>query len=212
MIPKACPRRQRVGTGFRIRSCAKGKKYNARRGRQIALAPDRRAEVGRASPDRRPAARVAVQYPRRTPMAIRSAARACSTCSPAPARSASRRFRAARLTRCSSTTACRRARCCATMSSRSASAASRAFSAAMPRSLGRRIRSSRSRSPSSIRPIARAWPKRRWPPRATAAGLSPARWWWWRKRRTPVSKRRRDSRNWSGANTTIRSWCSLRHA
>ena len=55
-------------------------------------------------------------------------ARGCSTCSPAPARSASRRCRAARSSRCSSTTAPKRARCCATMSRRSVSAASPSLS------------------------------------------------------------------------------------
>ena len=55
------------------------------------------------------------------PTAIRSPARACSTCSPAPARSGSRRCRAARPSRCSSMTARRRARCCGRMSRRWAS-------------------------------------------------------------------------------------------
>ena len=45
------------------------------------------------------------------PMTIRSRTRACSICLPAPARSASRRSRAARRSRCSSTTAPRRGRC-----------------------------------------------------------------------------------------------------
>ena len=57
------------------------------------------------APDRRPAARSRCSTFSRMPTAIRLPARACSTCSPAPARSASRRSRAARPTRCSSTTA-----------------------------------------------------------------------------------------------------------
>ena len=49
-------------------------------------------------------------------------------------------------------------------------AASRASSAAMRPSSGRRIRSSRSRWCSSIRPMARDWPRRRSPRRARADG------------------------------------------
>ena len=57
------------------------------------------------------------------PTAIRSWTRGCSTCSPEPARSASRRCRAARRSCCSSMTARRRARCCAATSRRWAPAA-----------------------------------------------------------------------------------------
>src|SRR5450759_2002943 len=64
----------------------------------------------------------------------------------------------------------RAARCCATTPSSSGWAASPAFSGAMPASSVPRIRSSRLRWPSSIRPTARASPKRRLPPRARAAG------------------------------------------
>ena len=70
------------------------RKYESRR-RTLALAPDCRAESGRLRPtaDR---LRESLFKSWRMPMAIRSPARACSTCLPAPARSASRRCRAAR--------------------------------------------------------------------------------------------------------------------
>src|ERR1700694_4278087 len=51
-------------------------------------------------------------------MTTRLTARGCSTCSPGPARSALRRSRAARNSPCSSITARRRVRCCATTSRR----------------------------------------------------------------------------------------------
>ena len=51
-----------------------------------------------------------------------------------------------------------------------AGGATQGLSVAMRPSSGRRIRSSRSRSRSSIRPMARAWPSRRSRRRATAAG------------------------------------------
>ena len=50
-----------------------------------------------------------------------------------------------------------------------------ASSGAMPRSSARRIRSSRSRWSSSIRPMARGSPSKRSPRRARAAGSRPAR-------------------------------------
>src|SRR3981189_2154058 len=56
------------------------------------------------------------------PMTIRFKMRAGSPCSPAPVRSASKRSRAVRRSHCSSITAPRRARCCATMSRRLGSA------------------------------------------------------------------------------------------
>ena len=64
-------------------------------------------------------------------------ARACSTCSPAPARSGWRRCRAGLRSRCSSTTAPRRARCFAPTSMRSARAARPRSSAATRPSSGR---------------------------------------------------------------------------
>ena len=64
----------------------------------------------------------------------------------------------------------RRAPCCARMWRRWAWAASPAFSGAMRASSAWRTRSSRSRSPFSIRRTAAAWPKRRWPRPAPAAG------------------------------------------
>ena len=69
--------------------------------------------------------------------------------------------RAAPHSRCSSTRRRRRARCCARTSRRSALAARRASSAATPPGSARRIRSNRSRSPFSIRLMARASPKKR---------------------------------------------------
>ena len=59
----------------------------------------------------------------RIPTATPSPAPGCWTCSPAPARSASRRYRAARPTRCLSMKGWKRARCCAITSRHSASAA-----------------------------------------------------------------------------------------
>ena len=62
---KKQPRRDRTGgpRPYPIRMIREHDKVNARSRRQIALAPDRRAEIGFAAPDRRPAARVAVQHP-----------------------------------------------------------------------------------------------------------------------------------------------------
>ena len=113
------------------------------------------------APDRRPPARIAVQYPDaclRRPGDRRARARPVRRHRRARHRSdlARRGLRAVRRRRRR-----RRARCCATTPSRSAWAASPAFSGATPPNWVRRIRSSRSRSRSSIRPTARAWPRRR---------------------------------------------------
>ena len=158
--------------------------------------------------DRRPAARGAVQHPDACLWRSGDAARACSTCLPAPARSASRRSRAARPTRCSSTTASRRARCCATTSRRSGLggvtrifrrdatklgpvASARAVHARLPRSA---LRQGPGREGAGLRARRRL---------AQAGGAGRGRGSGRRRR----SRRRKASRNWSGADTTIRNWC-----
>ena len=179
-------------------------------GGTLALAPDRRAEVGRASADRRPPARGAVQHPR--PRLRRSGhrrARARPVRRHRRARHrgdlARRGLRAVRRRR-----RARRARCCATMSRRSASAASPAFSAATPRSSGRRIRSSRSRSPSSIRPIGKGLAEKALASARDGGWLKPGALVVVEEAADAGFRRRRGSRNWSGAtHTTItRSWSS----
>ena len=146
---------------------------DAHRRRQAARARADGAEIAGDPADRRPAARVAVQHP--GPRLRRSGrrARACSTCSPAPARSASRRCRAAQPSCCSSMTAPRRARCCAAMSMRWARAARARSIAATPRSSASSARCSRSRWLSSIRLMARVWPSGRCSRRVDGGWLTP---------------------------------------
>ena len=142
-------------------------------------------------------------------MAIRSAARACSICSPAPARSASKRCRAARPSRYSSTTARRRARSSAKMSPRSALAASSRIFRRDATKLG----PAHPLEPFSLAFLdppygqnlaadgARLGARRRLA-RARRAG---------RRRgsgKIRASPRRKDLPNWSGALTTIPSSCS----
>ena len=114
-----------------------GGRADADRRRQARRAHAARAEIAGDPADLRPAARGAVQHPPAFLRRSGRAARACSTCSPAPARWASRRCRAARPSCCSSTTARRRARCCAAMSMRWARAARARSIAATPPGSGR---------------------------------------------------------------------------
>ena len=85
----------------------------------------------------------------------------------------------------------RRARCCAPMSRPWVSAASPASGAPTRPSSAERRRAGRSASPSSIRPMARVSPARRWPGWFPAAGSRPARSSSSRRRRRPRSPRRR---------------------
>ena len=83
---------------------------NADRRRPARRAHPGGAEIAGDPAHRRPVARVALQHPGPRPSATPSPGHACSTCSPGPAHSASKRCRAAPGLRCSSTTARRRAR------------------------------------------------------------------------------------------------------
>ena len=169
---------RRAGTGApreatRAAVRRRARNADAHRRRTLARARAGRAEIARHPADRRPPARGVVQHPHAR--LWRSGHRRAR---PRPVR----RHRGARdrsdfAWRCVCAVRRRRRRgprrCCARMSPRSDSAAARASFGAMRPSSARRIRSSRFRSPSSIRPMGRAWPKRRSRRRMRAAGSRP---------------------------------------
>ncbi len=139
-------------------------------------------------------------------MTIRSRRRACSTCSPAPARSASRRSRAVRRSRCSSIMALKPARCCATMSKRSGLGGVTKVYRRDAGNLG---------PAHPVEPFAPGVSRSALPHEAgrESAGLV-ARWrladarrrcWWSRKPRRRNLRRRKVLRSWSGAPTTTPS-------
>ena len=133
-------------------------------------------------------------------------ARACSIFSPAPARSASRRCRAARHLRCSSTTAPKRARCCArTSTSLGLGGVARIF-----RRDATKLGPAHPLEPFSLAfldpPYGQGSPNRPSSPHAPEDGSRPTRSSSWRKRRMPrISRRPRDLPSSNGAATTIPS-------
>ena len=163
--------------------------------------------------DRRPFARVAVQYP--GARLWRSGHRRARARFVRRHRRARHRGDLARrgLSRCSSTTACRRARCCATMSSTlGLGGVTRIF----------RRDATKLGPVHPLEPFSLAFLD---PPygkglaeKALSLGARRrlarrrARWSWWRKRRMPPSRRRKASRNWSGGEYDDTEFMFLRAA